>query len=461
MKYLLRHGMVEPGDTIVVGVSGGPDSMALLHFLWNHKDLLKIEVIAAHVNHQLRELDGDQDEEFVADYCRGRQIPYRSIRVDVQSWAKEHGVSVEEAGREIRYKFYRSLLEDHRPGKIATGHHRDDQVETILMRILRGTGLRGLRGMEPVRPDGIIRPFLAFSKEEILSYCREKEIPYRVDATNFEDLYHRNRIRLQLLPFLNQFNPAVDQALLRLAEQATETENFLQKYIEDAWVRAWNGEGLNVEILEVEDPLIAKRLLMRLVEETWGPFPLELKHLNIVLGQLKETQRTTWVLNLPDGLRLRRRYQVLVVEPLQTPPRFEPFCYPIGPDRVYGFSRLGWIVKTQWIEGGVFSKKSENIHEILIDYDKMEKIGGSLVLRQRRAGDRFLGEDGSPGKKVKKRLIDRKIPVEKRDVLGCFALDPGILWIPGVEKSPSVFPDERTRRSIRIVVERIQEDQHD
>jgi tRNA(Ile)-lysidine synthase len=460
-KTMIQYQMVQPGDLVVAGVSGGPDSMALLNVLWKLHRRMGFALMVAHINHMLRGDASDQDEELVLSFCETRAIDCRSLQVDVEAEAKKQGRSVEETGRMIRYDFYRSLLADGRAGRIATGHHREDQVETILMRILRGTGVKGLRGMEPTRQDVIIRPLLFLSKEEIVAYCQQEKIPYHDDVTNFHEQYHRNRLRLHLIPLLKEYNPAIDAALLRLSESAVETEQFLHTQTAQAWTGCNGAAGLDVETFLMLEPLMQKRVLLMAVEEATNGGGLEQRHVDGALAKIREKDHTVWTLDWPDGIRLRRSYNILRVEEKTPSHESERFEYAMVPGKVYGFPRLGMVVETRWTSPEIFFKKPQKSDEFFLDYDKMIKISGTLILRQRKPGDRMWSSDGSLGRKVKKTLIDQKIPRSQRDELVCLTVGHGIVWIPGVAMSTGFAVTKETRKILHIIVNKFQEEAND
>lgn len=460
-NYMMMHEMIQPGDHVVVGVSGGPDSMALLDLLWKLQKRVGFALTAAHVHHGLREVDADLDQELVASYCKGRSIPFACTQVDVEAWAKERGLGIEEAGREVRYDYFRSLMKNGCPSKIATGHHLDDQVETVLMRILRGTGMKGLQGMEPVRKDGVIRPLLCAWKSEIMEYCKIHAIPYRMDATNYQEMYHRNRLRLQLIPALKSYNPAIEQALARLAEQANENEAYLAGQTEQAMERCMAQEEIVLERFSKEERLIQKRLLLGAVETAIGRSSLENRHFQMVMDKIEDEESTVWQLDLPGGIRFCRSYDRLLVEKKKDFQETDYFEYPLLPGKAYGFPRLGIVVESLVEEGENIFEKCQKPNEYCLDYDRMEKIGGKLILRQRRPGDRMLDKNADPGKKVKKIFIDKKVPAKQRDRAACFALGDGIVWIPGIARSDSIPVTGNTRRVLRVRIRNIQEETND
>ena len=206
LQYIKEHNLITPGDLLVAGISGGPDSMALLHILLQLRPRLNFELVAAHLNHGLRP-EAAAEEEFVRDYCQARQVPFYSRRVDIEEIAVRDKKSVEEAGRNCRYQYFNELVAQLGGTRIATAHHRDDNAETVLLNIIRGSGIKGLRGIRPVNGI-IIRPLLCVDKNEIETYLAENSVKYCIDLSNYSTDYLRNRIRHNLLPLLEQdYNP--------------------------------------------------------------------------------------------------------------------------------------------------------------------------------------------------------------------------------------------------------------
>ena len=221
LELIKKHQMLSPGDHLVVALSGGRDSMALLHLMLSLREQLSITVSAAHYNHNLRGEESLRDEAFVREYCREHEIPLAVGSGDVSGYAAEHGVGIEEAARLLRYNFLLSL-----EGKIATAHNADDNLETLLMHLIRGTGLHGLGGIPPVR-DRLIRPLLTVERAAIDAYCLSNHIPYVEDSTNSEDFCLRNRLRHQVLPLLRQENPGIAGDLSRLSLLLRDEDAYL------------------------------------------------------------------------------------------------------------------------------------------------------------------------------------------------------------------------------------------
>ncbi|MDN5307530.1 MAG: tRNA(Ile)-lysidine synthase, partial [Eubacteriaceae bacterium] len=205
LHYIHENDLITAGDHVLIGVSGGADSLALLHFLDHFKKTLKIKVGVAHLNHCLRGDAADNDEALVRDYCQARKIPFFSGHRNVKDMASDQKISLEEAGRQARYAFFEKVCQEQGYNRIALGHHLDDQAETVLMRLIRGTGIKGISGIRSNR--SVIRPFLTISKKEILDYCAVKDLIFCTDESNFSNVYTRNKIRLEIMPKILAVNP--------------------------------------------------------------------------------------------------------------------------------------------------------------------------------------------------------------------------------------------------------------
>ena len=228
-----KYEMIYEGDRIVAGVSGGPDSMCMLHILLRLKDKYNLSIFVAHLNHQFRGKEADDDAEYVKHICEEWGIPVFIKVFDVPAYAKETGLSAEEAGREIRYKLYDEVAKKVNGEKIAVAHNMNDHIETILMNLLRGSGIEGLKGIEAVR-DRIIRPLINVERDEIEEYCWMNGISPRIDKTNLQPIYGRNKIRLELIPYIkNNYNPNIMSTLYRFSDIAFLENDYMDKEAEN------------------------------------------------------------------------------------------------------------------------------------------------------------------------------------------------------------------------------------
>ena len=231
-----KYHLIETGDILVLGVSGGPDSMTMLDILLKVKQANQIsfDFVVAHVNHMIRE-EAKEDEAYVKNYCMKNNIQFYGKSIDVQKIANTNKISTEEAGRNARYDFFDEVLQNISGNKIAIAHNKNDKVETMMMNELRGCGIQGLKGIEPIRGK-YIRPLIECERKEIEDYCKENNMEPRIDKTNFENVYTRNKIRNIVIPYIQQeFNPNIIETMDRLSHLVTEQETYIQKQVADAY----------------------------------------------------------------------------------------------------------------------------------------------------------------------------------------------------------------------------------
>lgn len=232
IKTIEKYNLIQNGDRIVIGVSGGPDSICLLHILNGLKERYGLELFVAHINHMIRE-NAKKDEEYVINFCKKIDVPVYVARIDVLNIAKREKISTEEAGRNERYKFFDEVLKKTNSNKIAIAHNSNDKAETIIMNILRGSGISGLKGIEPKRDNKYIRPLIETSREEIENYCKSNNLETCHDESNDENVYNRNKIRNIVIPYIkNEFNPNIINTINRLSVVATEENEYINKIVE-------------------------------------------------------------------------------------------------------------------------------------------------------------------------------------------------------------------------------------
>lgn len=237
LKTIEKYNMIQKGDKIVIGVSGGPDSITLLNLLNNFKEKLNINIYVAHINHMIRK-EADEETEYVRDFCAGINVEFFCKKINVEEEAKKLKIGTEEAGRNIRYEFFEEIAKKNGANKIATAHNSNDNAETVLMNILRGSSISGLKGIEAVRDNKYIRPLIESSRDEIEEYCKTEKLEPRYDKTNKENIYTRNKIRNLLIPYIQkEFNPNIIEGINRLSNIATEEERFLNNIVENEYRR--------------------------------------------------------------------------------------------------------------------------------------------------------------------------------------------------------------------------------
>ncbi len=266
LETIRRFHMTEPGCRVIVGTSGGADSMALLELLHEARDILRIHVSACHVNHGLRGAESDRDERFVAGFCRERQIALASFRVNAAAVRRKHE-SMEECARRERYRCFEELLRKDAAARLATAHTASDNEETVLLNLLRGTGTKGLCGIPPVR-DRIIRPLIRCTREETEAYCVKHGISYVTDSTNLSEDYARNRLRLRILPLLKEFNPSLTEGISRMTQAVSDDCAFLEKAADQARAQCKAENGYFCDRLAAQEPALRARIFSRILSES-------------------------------------------------------------------------------------------------------------------------------------------------------------------------------------------------
>jgi len=274
-QTIQKYNLIEKNERVLVGVSGGPDSLALLHVLLS----LEYDVCVAHVNHGLRET-ADSDEEFIKKFCDAKNIPCFVKKIQLKELLaqdeKLKGMSTEEAGREARYQFFHEVAKENQCHKIATAHNNNDNVETVLMNMMRGSGLSGLKGIEPQR-ENIIRPLIEVTRKEIESYCNENHLEPRIDETNEETIYTRNKVRLELIPYLEKnINSNIIQNITRMAEIIREEEKWISKQVEQNYRKILKEEKINQFVIcdlkqfNQLDIVLKRRIILKSIIKVLG-----------------------------------------------------------------------------------------------------------------------------------------------------------------------------------------------
>ena len=237
LETIKKYNLIEEGDKIILGVSGGPDSISMLDILnkIRNEKLIKFDIVVAHINHMIRE-EAIDDEKYVQQYCEKENIECYTKRIDVQKIANNNMMGTEEAGRKVRYDFFEEILQKTNSNKIGIAHNKNDKIETIIMHVLRGSGISGLKGIEPMRDKKYIRPLIECERTEIEEYCEQYKLEPRIDKTNFENEYTRNKIRNIVIPYVKQeFNPNIIETINRLSQVITEENDYIDKIVQEIY----------------------------------------------------------------------------------------------------------------------------------------------------------------------------------------------------------------------------------
>lgn len=301
IKLIKKYELIKDGDNIVVGVSGGPDSIALLNILINLKETIKFNIVVAHINHMIR-TEAQEETKYVEQFCKQNKIDCYVKKENVEAIAKNNKIGTEEAGRNLRYSFFNEILAKINGNKIATAHTANDNAETVLMNIIRGSGISGLKGIEIKREDKYIRPLLETTRQEIEEYCNINKLNPKIDKTNKENIYTRNKVRNLLIPYIEkEFNPNIISTLNRLSELALNDNNYIEKIVEEEYKKILIEENIgNIEKEEKNDKFIILDLKKFNNEDLVIKNRLVLYTINKMLGNCQGIEK----INIEDIIKL-------------------------------------------------------------------------------------------------------------------------------------------------------------
>ena len=426
-NYIRQYHMIEKGDRIVIGVSGGADSVCLLMALCSLQEKLGFQVLVCHVNHELRGEEAAQDEAYVEMLCHKMQVPFFAFHENVELIAKKRKESLEEAGRYVRRQAFEQLCKEQGGTKIATAHHSNDNAETMLLNMARGTGLRGLCGIRPVYGKWI-RPLLELSREEIEQWLKDCDIRYCVDETNQEDEYTRNRIRHHVIPTLEeQVNTRTVEHFVKLSEQAEEIYEYLEKQTS--------------EVAGAQKDIESRHILavLQLFERQTGrqidlPYSVTAKRMYEGVLLAKGDKKVTSV-----HQKEKRKEESNFVLQLQIP----------GETKIPGTNLKICCTISGENEKNSAKAIPQKSYTKCFDYDI---IKSSLCVRYRRPGDYFTIDGEGKKKKLKSYFIDEKIPQEERDRQLLIAEESHIVWIPGRRMSSYYQVGDQTKKILKIKI---------
>ncbi|KKK36652.1 tRNA(Ile)-lysidine synthetase [Mesobacillus campisalis] len=450
-SFLERHSFPLKGKRIAVGVSGGPDSLALLHFLWEWQEHFDLHLMALHMDHMFRGEESYQEALFVQNFCQERNIPFEMFRSNVPRYIKETGKNPQLAARERRYSFFEEMIIKHDLQCLALGHHGDDQIETVLMRLTRGSTGKARAGIPFTRKLGkgmIFRPFLCLSRKEIEEYCELHQLEPRRDPSNMKEVYSRNRFRGSVLPFLHQENPLVHEHFQRFSEELESDEHYLAELTGAKMnkVMKKTEEEVTLDIgpfLEMPMPLQRrgiKLILNYLYEE--HPSSLSAVHIESIFSIIRNPH-PSGTLDFPNGLKITRSYGNCFFQ--LHPAEWKPFYVELhGP----GLVQLpgGGRIEAFW-QSEPFDPVDTG--SFLVD---VRETGFPLIVRTRKPGDRMTLKGMAGTKKLKDIFIDKKIPVSERDRWPVVTDRNGrILWLPGLKKSSHLPDGAETEEVIKLI----------
>ncbi|MBD7915185.1 tRNA lysidine(34) synthetase TilS [Clostridium sp. Sa3CUN1] len=453
--FVVENNLIQNNDKVLVALSGGPDSVCLLSILYKLKDYFNIEIGAAHVNHMLRGDEAVKDEEYAKSICYKLGVKFFSKRVDINKISKDMGISHELAGREERYRFFEDISKANGYNKIAIAHNANDQAETIIMNMMRGSGIEGLCGIRSKRDGGIIRPILCLSRNEIEEYCNYYDLNPRIDSTNLENIYRRNKVRLDIIPYMkDNFNKDIIETLNRMANLLQIDNDFIEKECNNSYKKYCKESKKNLVIAK-DAFFIEKAILTRVIKKSFVEFSgkhtnFEMKHIYEVISLANNS--TNKKINLPHGIIAENVYGDIYLK-YKEENKSEENEIILNKENInnkevqYGEYNISFTVISN-------KNNIEFSNNVLIKYFDYDKIKEKLIIRKRKNGDKMtpLGMKGS--KKIKDIFMDLKIPVEKRDTVPILCFDNEVAWIVEHKVSDRFKITKETKNIIKITFAR-------
>ncbi|TMW69941.1 tRNA lysidine(34) synthetase TilS [Alteribacter natronophilus] len=455
-RFIEKHGLLSAGAKVLAAVSGGPDSAALLHYLVSRKEELGLRLLVLHVDHGLRGAASRQDRMFVETLSRSHGVQCITAEPDVKKEAEKSGTSLQEAARYCRYRFFEQVMNEYEGDYLVTAHHGDDQVETMLMRQVRGAagGMKGIPVKRPFAAGILVRPFLAVEKDSLIAYCRENGIEYRIDPTNEKDSYTRNRFRKEVLPFLKEENPKVHERFQQQSEWLAEDDDFLGELAEEGLEKAVTGKNpeqvtLSIpEFLSMPNPLQRRafHLILNYLSKDTEKSMARSIHMNAFSDLLRQTH-PSGNLDLPGAVSVRRSYGVCVISSGAESPGRNTDSWQLPESGMVVFKE-GKIEVSNALSEEYSSPVPESLWTY---YGDRNLLRLPLTVRFRKAGDRLVPFGMTGSRKLKDLLIDKKVPRDLRDRWPVITdADDRILWLPGLARAACACLTESTETALSM-----------
>jgi tRNA(Ile)-lysidine synthase len=436
--------MLSGGETVLVGLSGGPDSVCLLTVLNTLRDELKLRLYAVYVDHGLRPGETPHEIEFCRKFCEGSSVILITRSVDVKTYAEGHDMNKQEAARDLRYEIFHEVLADIGADKIALGHTADDQIETFFMRFLRGSGPKGLSGIPPVRTK-IIRPLIEIDRGDIERYLDAQGINPILDSSNLKGDYIRNRIRLFFIPEIKKMNPHIVQTVSRTMDILREEENYFDILITKTLMKLISRKSdLRIELFLVPmvgmDTVILRRVLRRAIDETRGLRGMSFNHIEDSIDLIKRGKAGDR-LNLPKGLRIIKNYSTLVITS-EMPQRLNTLAFTVPGEVVLGEIKAIMRMSLEKEVDGLGDGRTTAVFDA-------DKTGTTLTIRSRKEGDFFYPRGFGRKKKLQDYFVDEKVPRDERDAIPIVAAGHDIIWIAGFRGDERFMASDETKRFLK------------
>ena len=442
-----KHSMLKGGEKVLVGLSGGPDSVCLLAVLNRIKEDFDLTIHAMYVNHNLRPEEIPAEIVFCRELCDEMKVDFRVKSVDVKGYVKEHGINKQEAARDLRYKAFHEAAMEIMAEKVALAHNADDQAETIFMRLIRGAGASGLSGMSAKR-GYIIRPLLEIERRDIEDFLKCENLSYVTDSSNLQTDYFRNKFRLMIMPELKKMNPSLIQSVTRTVSILQEEERYLGIIVTKTLMKMISRKtGTRIELfltpMESMDIVILRRVLRRALDETEGLRGTSFIHIEEIIRLVKEGTSGDRIY-LPGGIRVIKDYSLLVITSEE--PR-KMASYEINVPGEVAIVGSGVVIKTSFEEEG--EDFGDGKSSVLLDAAGMKL---PLKIRPRNPGDCFFPYGFGKRKKLQDFFVDEKVPRDDRDSIPLVFSGDDIVWVAGYRADDRFRVSGSTKKFLRLVI---------
>lgn len=458
-----KYSMLSEKEKILVGLSGGPDSVCLLYILNNLNDKFMLDLHALYIDHTLRPEETPEEIEFCELLCKRLNVAFLTKSIDVKAYAKEQGLNRQEAARKLRYRIFEETAYEINAHKIALGHIADDQAETVLIRLFRGSGPTGLSGIPPIRGN-IIRPLIEIERKEIERFLNERKLDFIVDSSNLKEDYLRNKIRLSLMPMLREFNPNIIETLSRTAAIFREEERYFEIIVAKTLMKLISRKtDTRIELFlvpfEIMDKVIMRRVLRKAIDETRSLRGISFIHIEDIIELIKNGNPGDR-LYLPKGIRIIKEYSTLI---LTSDPSVKLNTYTLTIPGETILKEAGILIKASTVEnqstthgdsGGM--SQTSGLWSTLAIFDA-DRLILPLVVRPRKNGDFFYPFGFGKRKKLQDFFVDAKVPRDERDRIPLIISGEDIVWVVGYRGDERFKVAEGTKKILRLEVKKIKD----
>ena len=450
-RTIEKYSMFSRGDRVVVAVSGGPDSVALLHILDALKEVYGIKLQAAYLEHGLRGEESVEDMRFVEALCESLSIPLTTESEDVGEMARAGGLSVEAAARKARYAFLEKVLAETGSKKIATGHSANDQAETVLINLMRGAGLAGLSGMKPAMEDGVVRPLIEARSSEIMAYLEQKKISYRTDSSNADTRFERNRVRRELIPFIEEkFNPSIVDSLARTASVFSMVYDFFKQEVDKSMrtaVKTQEGRvTLNLELFNPYPEIVKLFTFHRILRSLEDDEQVISYDTLSALLNVADKSRSGSRIDIGAGIVALKEFQSIVIG--RDLALYEPYEVQLNVPGETTIESAGYVYRAEVLKEKPGTPDVYKSGESA--YFDFNELTLPLVARNWREGDKFVPFGLKGSKKVHDVFIDEKVPISERTMIPLVSDADGVIWVTGVRRADRARVTDKTSTIVKI-----------